>query len=312
MPYIIAIGPSSFAEEDKLPRILLEKAGVIIKDNPYGRRLTEEEIIEHLSGCDGLIAGLEPLNERVITSAAPKLKAIARVGIGVENVDFQAAARHGIKVSNTPEGPINAVAEMTIAALLTLWRCIIPSNQDLHKYEWKKYIGKGVIGSTALIIGYGRIGRRTGELLRALGAHILVYDPYIDPMSCVNGEKYIALEEGLKQADIVSIHASGEQCLITEKEFALMKPGVTLLNSARGTLVSEQALIEAIETGIVSHVWFDTFWQEPYFGRLTKYPQALLTPHIATYTKQCRLDMECTAVRNILRDLNLQIKDSFQ
>ncbi len=303
MKYTVAIGPSSFAEEDVAPRCLLEAAGITIKDNPFGRRLVESEIMNHLQGCEGLIAGLEPLNRTVLAAASPRLKAIARVGIGVANVDFKAAAEFNVKVSSTPEGPIEAVAEMTVAALLALNRRLIPANEALHQGKWKKEIGLGLPGARVLLIGYGRIGRRTGALLKAFGAQLLVCDPFIEAESLKHGERLVSLEEGLVEADVISIHAAGENCILGAEEFAKMKPGVTLLNSARGNLVEEQALVKALEDGIVRQVWFDALWKEPYTGLLTKYPQALLTPHIATYTKQCRLDMETAAVRNLLRDL---------
>lgn len=303
MTLTVAIGPSSFAEENDAPRRLLESAGITVKENPFGRRLTEAEIIEHLQGCDGLIAGLEPLNRTVIASAAPRLKAIARVGIGVANVDFGAAAEYGVKVSSTPEGPIDAVAEMTVSALLALNRRLLTTNEALHQGKWKKEIGVGLRGTSVLLIGYGRIGRRTGELLAAFGVRLLVCDPCVDASSLQRGERLVSLEEGLAEAEVISIHAAGETCILGDAEFARMKPGAVLLNSARGKLVDEQALVHALDAGIVAQTWFDALWQEPYTGPLAGYPQALLTPHIATYTRQCRLDMESAAVRNLLRDL---------
>lgn len=305
MTVTVAIGPSSFAEENDAPRRLLEAAGITIKDNPYGRRLTEAEIITHLQGCDGLIAGLEPLNRTVIASASPRLKAIARVGIGVANVDFEAAAQYNVKVSSTPEGPIDAVAEMTVSALLAINRRLFSTSEALRQGKWKKEIGAGLKGAQVLLIGYGRIGRRTAELLAAFGAEILVCDPYIDASSLKNGEKWVSMEEGLPEADAISLHAAGESCILGAPEFLRMKHGVTLLNSARGNLVDEKALLHALDTGIVGQVWFDALWQEPYTGPLTQYPQALLTPHIATYTRQCRLEMESAAACNLLRDLGI-------
>lgn len=305
MAFVVAIGPSSFADEDKAPLELLAAAGVAVKPNPLKRRLTEEEIIEHLRGVDGLIAGLEPLNRMVITAAAPQLKAIARVGIGVENVDFDAARELGVKVSSTPDGPMNAVAEMCLAALLTIGRTILPANEALHKGEWKKSIGFGLMGTKVLLIGYGRIGRRTGELLRAFGAELLVHDPYLGPESLTHGERAVSLDEGLAEAEVISLHASGGDCVLGREQFAKVRKGVVLLNSARGGLVGEDALVAALEDGSVRAVWLDSFWKEPYTGPLAKYPQVLLTPHISTYTIQCRRDMETAAVKNLLRDLGL-------
>ena len=305
MGFRVAIGPSSFAGEDDRPLKMLESAGCEVMGNPFGRRLTEGEIIEHLKGIDGLIAGLEPLNAKVIASAS-ELKAIARVGIGVTNVDFDAAAEHGVKVSNTPDGPVNAVAEMTLTALLALCRRLIPTNEALHNNEWKKSIGKGLIGAKVLLIGYGRIGRRAGELMQAFGAELSVFDPFADASSIPDGVTQVSsLKEGLENAEIISLHAGGTDVLLGEAEFESMLNGSILLNSARGELVDESALVAALDSGKVNACWFDAFVEEPYTGPLTGYDQVLLTPHVGTYTQQCRLGMESTAVENLLRDLGV-------
>ena len=304
MSYRVAIGPSSFAAEDNTPQKMLEEAGVEIVPNPFSRRLTEEEIIRHLAGVDGLIAGLEPLNRRVLSSA-PKLKAIARVGIGITNVDLEAAKEFGIKVSNTPDAPAQAVAEMTLTALLALCRRLIPANAAMHAKNWKKSIGLGLLGTKVLIVGYGRIGRRVGALLKAFGAEVIVCDPFMEKRSLTTGERLVSLDDGLSEAEVVSLHASGDKVLLGAEEFEKMPEGVILLNSARGELVNERALVEALESGKVSSAWFDTFWEEPYRGPLIEFEQVLLTPHISTYTRQCRLSMETGAVKNLLRDLGL-------
>jgi len=303
----VAIGPSSFAQEDKTPLQMLEDSGVEVKPNPYSRRLTEDEIIGHLEGVDGLIAGLEPLNRRVLSSA-PQLKAIARVGIGVTNVDFEAAAEFDVKISNTPDPPAAAVAELTVTALLALCRKLMPTNAALHRKEWKKTIGAGLLGAKVLLVGYGRIGRRVAHLLRAFGAKILVCDPFIQQDSLCHGEIQVNLAEGLGEADVVSLHASGTEVLIGSDQFQQMREGVILLNSARGELVQEEALVAALESGKVAGAWLDAFWEEPYTGKLTEFDRVLLTPHVGTYTQRCRLDMESEAVRNLLRDLGVENK----
>ncbi len=301
----VALGPSSFAEKDPEPRLVLERAGVELVINPHKRRLNEAEIIELLaSGVDGLIAGLEPLNRRVLASAAPRLRAVARVGIGVTNVDFEAARELGIKVSSTPEPPAQAVAELTITALLALVRNLVPMNQGLHAGGWSKSIGTGLIGLNVLLIGYGRIGRRVGAMLRPFGARLMVCDPFIDPATLTEDELLVGLNEGLAAADAVSLHAAGTSCLLGRAELARMRPGAWLLNSARGELVDETALVEALQSGHLAGAWFDAFWQEPYTGPLLGLEQVLLTPHAATYTKQCRRAMETEAAINLLRDLN--------
>ena len=300
----VAISTSTFASIDPAPLNVLMKNGIEVIPNPFGRKLTENEIILHLDGIDGLLAGLEPLNANVFSNC-PDLKAIARIGIGMENVDLKAAKQYGIKVSNTPEGPTDAVAEMTLAAALTLARNLLPANEALHRREWSKSIGTGLKMKEVLIIGFGRIGRRAAELFLAFGARIKVCDPLLKPMDLINGEILVNLDEGLKSADLISIHAAGSEAIITKNKFNKMKKGVILLNSARGGLVDEEALVSALNSKQVSAAWFDVFPAEPYNGPLSEFDQVLLTPHMSTYTTQCRKDMELAAVKNLLLDLSV-------
>lgn len=305
MTHRVAIGPSSFAEEDPSPLDLLARAGVEVRPNPFGRRLTEDETIAHLDGIDGLIAGLEPLNRKVL-EACPSLKAIARVGIGMTNVDLEAARERGIAVSNTPEGPTDAVAEMTVAAMLCLCRRLVPSDAALHAGQWKKLIGSSLAGAVVLLVGYGRIGRRAAALLAPFQPELLVFDPYLDSTADLGAATRVeSLADGLRRADIVSLHAAGVDCILDAAAFDAMRDGVILLNSARGELVDEPALVRALESGRVAAAWFDAFAKEPYAGALTRFEQVLLTPHVGTYTRQCRLSMETAAVNHLLRDLGI-------
>lgn len=293
----VVVGASSFAgSSSKAINLLLEK-GIEVVRNPYGRKLNIEETIVHLQGADGLLAGLELLNEEVF-SKAPNLRAIARIGIGMDNVDLDAAKRHRIKVSNTPDAPTAAVAEMALAALLAIGHEIIPCNQDMHNKVWKKRIGFSLIGLNVLFIGYGRIGRRFAKQLKALGSNILVYDPFYPEISEPNF--HIALQK----ADVITLHASGKEEILTADTFSMMKNGTVILNCARGELVNEDRLYEALKSGKVAHYWGDVFWQEPYEGKLLECENAILTPHISTYNSVCRESMETEAVLNLLEDLN--------
>jgi len=301
----IALGPSSFAEADRAPLEMLEATGVELIINPFGRRLTEDETIELVKDADGLIAGLEPLTARVF-GAAPRLRAIARVGIGMDNVDHAAAAARGIRVSNTPDEPARAVAELTLTALLALLRELVPSHVAVQRGGWKKLIGRGLSEETVLLVGFGRIGRRFAELLQPFGCRLLITDPALDHGSLPAGAEAVTLAEGLTRATVVSLHAGGKDRLLGADELASLPKGSILLNSARGELVDETALIASLSSGDLAGAWFDVFWQEPYTGPLTDAPNALLTPHVGTYTKECRLGMETSAVRHILRDLGIQ------
>lgn len=292
----VVVGASAFGDGDSKAMQLLTEKGIEVVKNPYGRKMTQEEIIEHLQGADGLLAGLEPLNEAVFQKC-PQLKALARIGIGMDNVDCSAAEKYGIKVSNTPEGPTNAVAEMTLSALLSICHNIIWANQDVHNGIWKKRLGHSIREFKIFVIGYGNIGRKTAQLFEAMGAEIMVYDKYNEEASTCS------FEEGLKKADVISVHASGKDEIITPEMFNEMKDGVIILNSARGGLINEEALYNALKSGKVSAFWGDALWKEPYEGMLRECENAILTPHICTYTKSCRETMELQAVENLLGDL---------
>ena len=292
----VVVGASSFSDSsDQAIDLLLEK-GIEVVKNPYKRKMTEDEIIAHLSGAEGLLAGLEPLNENVFKNA-PQLKAIARIGIGMDNVDLAAEKKYGIKVSNTPSGPTQAVAEMTLTALLTLIHQVLPSNEDVHNGIWKKRIGNSIRDMKVLVIGYGHIGRKTAELMESLGAEVLVYDKYNKAVATCS------LEDGLQKADVVTLHVNGNEEVIGRQEMELMQEGVVLLNSARGAVVNENALYDNLKNGKIAGFWGDALWQEPYNGKMCECKNAILTPHICTYTSSCRESMETEAVKNLLKDL---------
>ena len=298
----IAISTSSFGKSSVEALELLKNKGVEIVQNPYGRRLTESEIIEHLSGVDGLLAGLEPLNEHVL-SKAKDLKAVARVGTGMANVDISAAQKLGIKVSNTPDGPTFAVAEMTITSLLALLRNLPYVNAAMHRGEWPKVVNSSLNEKKMLIIGFGRIGAKFAEMARIFQPEIFVYDK--ENIELPDYVQKISLDEGLKLADIVSIHAAGESEILSTEKLSLMKKGSYLLNSSRGELINESGLIEKLSDGTIKGAWLDAFWEEPYQGELLKFDNVILTPHTSTYTDVCRAAMEMSGVQNIIRDLGI-------
>lgn len=295
----VLIGPSSFAAIDRTPLNKLLAADFKVIGNPFGRKITKKELIDLLPGVNGLIAGLETLDREVMELS--DLKVISRCGSGMSNVDVVAAEKLGIKAFSTPFGPTNAVAELTIACLLSLLREIPQINNSMHMRRWDKRIGFELRGKRVAVIGYGRIGQRVGDLLSAFDAEVIAVDPEYDG-SCAN-IKEMELHEALTIVDIVSIHSSGTELLLGKKEFEAMKQGVFILNAARGELVDESVLIDALDSGKVAGAWLDTYAEEPYSGPLCDYSQVILTPHIGSYTAECRVAMEAEAVENLLKGL---------
>ncbi len=293
----VLLGPSSFGVPDPAPLERLKTAGCDVIPNPYKRKIQKHELLELLADdVPGLIAGLEILDSEVLEKT--KLKVISRCGAGMSNVDLNAAKRLNIKVCSTPQGPITAVAELTVGAMLGLLRMIPQMNQDLHSGKWTKTIGTQLEAKTIVIVGFGRIGQKVASLLKPFNVKCIAVDPYVKQEA--QGVEFFPLERALALADIVTIHCSGEGQILGEKEFELLKENVFLLNASRGGIIDEQVLAQALENGKIAGAWIDTFCQEPYNGHLTKYPNVILTPHAGSYTLETRKAMEMEAVDNFI------------
>lgn len=295
---IILIGPSSFGELDDKPLHILKNANCEVVSNPFKRRYTKQETIELLQkNIDGLIAGLEPLDREVLEKV-PNLKVISRCGSGMSNVDVEAAAKLGITVCSTPDGPTLSVAEMTVGCMISLLRNIPQMNNSLHDGVWDKRIGNLLSEKTVAIIGFGKIGKKVVELIRPFQPRLLIVDPYLQepPSIGVN----VSLDEALEEADIFSLHLAGESCIFNENIFSKMKPGAIILNAARGGNISESALVDAVNKGTVAAAWLDALPHEPYEGPLQHLEQVILTPHVGSYTREGRLKMETDCVKNLL------------
>ncbi len=297
----VLIGPSSFGEYDSTPLDRLLEVGCEIIQNPYKRRLAKEELLKLLSNdVVGLIAGLEPLDQDVLGKTG--LKVISRCGAGLSNIDLEAAKNLHIKVRSTPDAPTTSVAELTVGAMISLLRQIPQMDKDLHENRWVKKIGVQLEGKTVVIIGFGRIGRKVAALLKSFHTNLIAVDLglYAKTNGLEEGIEVRQLEQALPEADIIAIHSSGENQIFGNNEFKLIKDGAFLLNAARGGVVDELALIQALESGKIRGAWIDTFNIEPYSGPLQKYPQVILTPHIGSYTLECRESMEMEAVNNLI------------
>lgn len=296
----VLIGPSTFAVTDTRPLAKLRDGGFQIVPNPFGRKFTKDELLERLEGVVGLIAGLETLDRDVLQRSG--LKVISRCGAGTDNVDLKAARELGIKVYSTPDAPTAAVAELALGAMIALLRSIPQMDSDLHDGKWTKKIGFQLGGKTVAIIGFGRIGRYVATLLKGFNVTIVAVDPALKLADALReGVEVTTLGDAISRADLVTIHVSGDQEIIGKKELASMKKGVYLCNGARGSVVNEDALVEAIEEGRVAGVWLDAFAAEPYTGPLAKCDRAILTPHVGSYTRECRSRMEMESVDNLLK-----------
>ncbi len=299
----ILIGPSSFGEINNNAISKIENAGYNVIKNPFGRKIKKEELIKLLTkDVIGLIAGLETIDSDIIECS--ELESISRLGAGISNIDIQALEKKNIKLKYIPDGPTQSVVELSVSNVINLSRkTFLMDNELKYNKKWHRVYGNEIYNKNILIIGYGNIGRKVARILNYIGSNILVYDPFIKEENS-NDVNFCELHEGLSKADIISIHASGEKCIIGKKEFEVMKKGVLICNSARGQAIDEFELINALNNKMVESIWMDTFTEEPYQGELLKFNQCIFTPHISSLTVECRLKMEEIAVNNLLNDLD--------
>jgi len=296
----ILIATSSFGKLSRDPIDKLIKNGFEVVNNPYGRKLSVQELNELLKGAVGIIAGLEDLNRDVLKGSS--LKVISRCGAGVSNVDLDAAKEMNIEVRNTPDAPTQSVAELTLGLILSLLRHVVVSDKDVREGKWAKRMGTLLHGKKLGIIGLGRIGKRVAELIAPFKLHILACDLKPDNKFAKSlNIKIVPFEELIKEADIISIHASCSECLIGRDDFSKMKEGVFIMNVSRGSVMDENALVQELKKGRIGGAALDVFSKEPYAGELTAFENVILTPHIGSYAKEGRIKMENQAVDNLIR-----------
>jgi D-3-phosphoglycerate dehydrogenase len=299
----LLISTSSFGKLDERPLAMLAAAGFDYQLNPYGRKLTPEESADLMAGIDAIIAGTEKM-DRELLSGLPRLKVISRVGTGMDAIDLRAAEELGIKVCNTPDAHVEAVAELTLAGILDVFRHISQAERAVRSGNWRKPMGRLLHGKLVGIIGLGRIGKALVKLLHPFDVTVLAYDLFQDAdFARQHNVQYLPIEAILPEADVVSLHLSyskDSHHFFNERLLNLMKPDAILVNCARGGLVDEDALLAQLQAGKLAGAYLDTFEKEPYDGPLTTAENVLLTPHIGSYAAECRLRMETEAVENLL------------
>ena len=298
----IAITTSSFAEFSDEPLRLLHESGIVYELNSHGRKLTADEAMVMLHGCVGVAAGTEPLTACVM-DALPDLKVISRCGVGMDNVDLEAAAKRGITVCNTPDGPTLAVAELTLGYALALLRKLNQMDRELRGSVWKKRMGNTLKGKKLGVIGFGRIGQAVASIFAPLGVEVAFNDAFV----ASDVYRKMSVVELLAWADILSLHCSksgGECSFFGSAQLGIMKPGSWIINASRGGILDEHVLYEMLKSGHFAGAAIDVFEQEPYDGPLKQLENVIITPHIGSYARESRIQMEIDTIKNLIEALN--------
>lgn len=277
-----------------------------------GTRHGTDEWFAQAASCDAMIiGGTTIINGPVLDRIGPRLVAVARPGIGFDCIDLQAASERGVIVTNTPDGPTESTAEHAIALMLSLTKEVVLADRILRSGAGFPNYGSfppglELRGATLGLVGLGRIGGRVAEIARVLGMRVLAYDPFITPerAATLGVEPVATLEAVLNNADVVSLHcpASPEtHHLINAERLAQMRRGAYLINVARGAIIDEQALVEALRSGHLAAAGLDVFENEPTIPDHPLYslPNTVCTPHIASYTGASVLRMQLMACEQV-------------
>ena len=285
----VLVTPTTFGMYDKRLRQELETTVGEVIYNERGRRLASNELRELLPGCDGFIAGLDLVDGAALESA-DRLKVIARYGVGVDNIDLKTAAKKKIMVTNTPHANAVSVAELTVALLLSMARSIPEAAASVREGRWPRLHGQVLAGKTIGLIGFGSVGREVAKRLQSWELTVLACDPFGDEdLARSLDVRLVDLQELIRKADFISVHVpllSETRHLVNADILAQMKRGAYLINTARGEILDEHALLAALDSGQLAGAALDVFTDEPptIDSPLRGHPRLIATPHCAAHT----------------------------
>ncbi|MCM8770690.1 MAG: phosphoglycerate dehydrogenase [Candidatus Omnitrophica bacterium] len=271
--------------------------------------LKPEELKEAIKDYDALLVRSSTKVTKDIIAAANRLKIIGRAGVGLDNVDLEAATQKGIIVMNTPAGNTISTAEHTMSLILSLSRNIPQADASLKQGEWQrtKFMGVELYNKVLGIVGLGKIGSEVARRALAFGMKVLAYDPFLSREIAEGlGVEVVELDDLLKRSDFISVHTpltDETRHMISDKQFALMKKGVKIINCARGGIIDEGALIKAIKEGRVSGAALDVFEKEPLppDSELLKLNNVVLTPHLGASTEEAQVNV-AVEIAEVVRD----------
>ena len=258
--------------------------------------LTQDQLLDVIGQYDGLIVRSATAVDADLLQRADRLKVIGRAGVGVDNIDVEAATRSGVLVVNAPQSNVLSAAEHTMALLLTMVRNVLPADASIRRGEWEreKFSGIELHGKTLGIAGLGRIGTLVAQRASSFGMRLMAYDPYVSKNRAaqLGIELVSTIEDLCREADFLTIHmpkSTETKGMISDAQFAAMKPGVRLVNTARGGLIDEDALVRALKEGRVAGAALDVFEQEPPTeSPLVEFDSVVLTPHIGGQTAEAQ------------------------
>jgi D-3-phosphoglycerate dehydrogenase len=305
----LLVTPTSYGKNDARLKTELETLVGEVIYNPTGKPLLSGELEQLLPGIDGYIAGLDSIDANALRKA-DRLRVISRYGVGVDNVDLAFAREKGIIVTNTPGANSVSVAELALGLILTLARQIPEAVEAVRQGRWPRYAGISLEGKIIGILGLGAIGKQLARRLLGFDCTILAYDPYADETFAQNHHVELAsMEDVIANADFISLHLPllpETRNLVNATFLNKMKTGSFLINTSRGEVVDENALLDALQSGHLRGAGLDAFTTEPPdpTNPLLKLSQVIATPHLGAQTDGATSNMGWFAMRDCLAVLN--------
>ena len=304
---IVQVMTHPFGASGESPRRVLEIRGWEIRYNPYGRRLKSNEVLDLVRDAHGLIAGTEQYTPEVM-EAAKNLEVISRVGVGLDNIPFDICRGRDIAVTFTPEAPADGAAELTVGQILNLLRKTHESDKSIREGAWNRYLGFLIREVKIGVLGVGRIGKRVVKLLSSFQPELYGCDLKPDrEFGETHDLRWVAKEELFQKCNLVTIHVPLNKMnyhLVAAPELERMPPGSYLINLARGGIVDEASLTDALHSRRLSGAAIDVFEDEPYEGPLTRFENVILTAHMGASAHQSRYLMELGAAEDCVRVLS--------
>jgi D-3-phosphoglycerate dehydrogenase len=302
MPLVAQMSSYPYGISSQDPLKLLEAAGFEIRLSPLKRKHTPEETASMLGDVDVLLAGTEPLPGWVIERAGPRLKHIARVGVGLDGLDVSACIRRGIAVTYTPEAPARSVVEQVFGLLFALSRRLVEAHEGLRQGTWARHVGPLWQHRTLGVLGCGRIGKQVAVLARAFGMRVIAHDIRENQAwAAAHGVTYVGLDELLRTSDAVTVHLAytkQTENILTREKLALLRPTAYLLNTCRGEVLDEGALTEMLTSKRLAGAGLDVYHHEPYRGPLASLPNVFLCCHQGSCSFEGRYAMEMQSAEN--------------
>jgi len=286
---------------------ILRAAGAELIEPAGGDR---SRLPELLAVADALIVRSATRVTRELLAGAPRLRVIGRAGVGVDNIDVDAAAERGIQVVNAPTGNVLAATEQTFALLLALARRVPAADASMKRGEWdrKRFRGVELAGKTLGIVGFGRIGQRVAARARAFEMNVVACDPKIDPAVAERLDvPLLALDDLLPLADVVTLHTPLDRStrgMLDAARIGRMKPGALLVNCARGGLIDEAALVAALESGRLAGAALDVYDEEPTPRQeLVRHPLVVAAPHLGAQTREAQVRVAVETAQRVVAAL---------